>query len=227
MPKRAICNELLISLGWIICALNLLGNETLNMYFICLQRIDLAASLKNTNIVRIKQTKKSNSETKSIQKKLGLCGCIGQGREAWPWRNQCANGTPEAGWAFGNTFCIWARFCKMYNNTLTICGTKAGAQVSVMRWLPDLQQQILFSGVLPTCESFSFLENRQTQLSVVQCLEIAFLPGGLVIHGCSYVGVEEFCRQWSVSRWRGAENRTDRISGPLDGPDFSFLDTNL
>lgn len=106
MPKRAICNELLISRGCIICALNLLGNETLNMYFICLQRIDLAASLKNTNIVRIKQTKKSNSETKSIQKKyldcvdaLGKAGKRGSGEINVPMARQRQDGhleTPSA-----------------------------------------------------------------------------------------------------------------------------------
>ena len=64
MPKRAICNELLIRLGCIISALNLSVDETLSMYFIGLQRIALAASLGNTNIVRIKQTtKKSDNLT--------------------------------------------------------------------------------------------------------------------------------------------------------------------
>lgn len=60
---------MLIRFGCIICTFDLLGNETLNMYFMCLRRFYLAASLKNINIVRIKQpNKKSNSPTERLNR---------------------------------------------------------------------------------------------------------------------------------------------------------------
>lgn len=151
MPKCVICNDMLIRFGCIICTFNLLGNETLNMYFMCLQRFYLAASLKNINIVRIKQpNKKSNSPTeRRNQYKRNVW-------VAWShWTRQRDKAVEKSMCQSRNSFCS-----QVWNNKWGLWGGDRRI------WAPNKPQQTPFPAVLP--------QNGTVSASV---MEIGATPG--------------------------------------------------